>query len=120
MVARYAPEERFAELMAALAAERGKLRAALGDGDGGADRLCRGPGVPAGTTAEAADRRISARAGACDEARCARPPRRSPAAPHRPRARRVLGALVRDPGARRRCSAYIAAFLTDDGEIRKT
>src|SRR3954465_1876824 len=41
VVARYAPEERFAELMAALAGERGKLQAALCEGEASLRRrLC--------------------------------------------------------------------------------
>ncbi|HEY8874595.1 MAG TPA: double-strand break repair helicase AddA [Stellaceae bacterium] len=53
IVARYAPEERFIELMTALAAERGKLREALAHGDRALNRrLNAALSVPADATAE--------------------------------------------------------------------
>src|SRR6202035_1087600 len=51
VVARYAPEERFGVLMAALAAERCELRDVLGKGHSEArDTLCQPLSLPAGTT----------------------------------------------------------------------
>ncbi|HEX3883320.1 MAG TPA: double-strand break repair helicase AddA [Stellaceae bacterium] len=53
VVARHAQEDRFGELMSALAAERGKLRAALDDGAAALRaRLCDAFGLPAGAAAE--------------------------------------------------------------------
>ena len=51
IVAGYAPEERFIELMTALAAERGKLRQALAEGDAALHRrLCTALSVPQAAT----------------------------------------------------------------------
>src|ERR1700688_7104 len=53
IVAGYAPEERFIELMTALAAERGKLRQALAGGDAALHRrLCTALSVPQAATRE--------------------------------------------------------------------
>ena len=100
VVARYAPEERFGVLMAALAAERGKLRDVLGKGHAELrDKLCRALSLPAGTTEEAVIAGFCA-AGAGDETAavlgCSGALQRIL---HRSRARRHSCRMVRDPGA---------------------
>src|SRR4051794_28323894 len=68
VVARHAPEERFAELMAGIAQERGKLRVALGDGETALRRrLCAAFSIAHDATGDGLVADFCA-AGTCDEA----------------------------------------------------
>jgi ATP-dependent helicase/nuclease subunit A len=121
VVARYAPEQRFGELMAALAAERGKLRAVLGKGHSELrDKLCRALGLSTGTTEEAVIAGFCA-AGAGDETglRSAAAALSDGSCTDRERGA-ILAAWCETPGQRRQMlAAYLPAFLIDEGEIRK-
>jgi ATP-dependent helicase/nuclease subunit A len=67
IVAHYAQEERFAELIATLVAERGKLRAALKDGEGALHaRLSRSLGISTNATVDGLSTEFCLH-GACDE-----------------------------------------------------
>ena len=121
---RHAPEERFGELMAALAAERGKLRRALPTAD--MQSCATGSAQPCVCPRRRPRRQSLAAfcaAGAGDEAGL-----RAAAAAL---GRRLLvptgsAALILPPGARRQGSAvrclpaYLGVFLTDEGGIRKS
>src|SRR5207244_6331893 len=68
LVARHTQEERFAELLAALAGDRSKLRMALGDGEAALRaRLAAVFSVPDGATPDDLTEAFCA-VGACDEA----------------------------------------------------
>jgi len=121
IVARHAPEERFGTLMTALAAERGKLRQVLAEGQAELQRKLRNAlDLPAGTSEEAVIAAFCS-PGAGDEPRL-----RSAAAAlcngsctDRERGA-VLAAWCEVPEQRRpMIPAYIAAFLTNDGDIRR-
>jgi ATP-dependent helicase/nuclease subunit A len=121
IVARYAAEERFAELMAALAGERGKLRQALAAGEAALRRrLCEQLSLPDDVSQE---RLIAAFCayGAGDEAgllaACDALARGSKNDKER-------GALLarwceRPAGRASLLDAYTDAFLTEDGAIRQ-
>ena len=119
VVARYLAEERFAELMAALARERGKLAAAWADGEKPMlTRLAAAMGVPANATV---DSLIAAFCAGGDL-----PPLREVCAALAggKKTDRERGAIIADwcanPAAREvMLPAYLAAFLTNEGEIRK-
>ena len=120
----YAPEERFVELMAALAAERGKLRQALADGRSGAcaGRLVRGP-VGVRQRDRRSPRRGFLRRGRRRRGRAARWLRRRwPTAPRTDRDRSATIAAGARPEQRpTACSTTTrGAFLTEQGEIRQT
>jgi ATP-dependent helicase/nuclease subunit A len=121
VVARYAPEQRFSELMAALAAERGKLRAVLGKGHSELrDKLCRALSLSTGTTEEAVIAGFCA-AGAGDETglRSAAAALSDGSCTDRERGA-ILAAWCETPGQRRQMlTAYLPAFLIAEGEIRK-
>jgi len=121
VVARHAPEERFGTLMAALAAERGKLGQVLSRGHAELrNQLCRVLGLAAGATEEAVIDAFCA-ADATDEAAL----------------RRVAGALAggsrsdqersaviaewceNQPHRRHMLVPYASVFLTAEGEVRK-
>jgi ATP-dependent helicase/nuclease subunit A len=121
VVARHAPEERFGALMAALAAERGKLSQVLRKGHTELhNELCRALDLPAGTTeeavvaafcaADAADQigLRSAAAALCDGSDADR------------ERGAVIAAWCESPEQRPpMLPAYVAAFLTNEGEVRK-
>src|SRR5215831_17238972 len=121
VVARHAPEERFGALMAALAAERGKLSQVLGKGHTELhNELCRALDLPAGTTeeavvaafcaADAADQigLRSAAAALCDGSDADR------------QRGAVIAAWCESPEQRPpMLPAYVASFLTNEGEVRK-
>jgi ATP-dependent helicase/nuclease subunit A len=121
IVARYAPEERFGALMAALAAERGKVRRAL---DTGAlelrERLSNALSLPTGATAEElaasfcandAGDEAGLHAAAAALAEGSRTDRERGA---------ILAAWCESPEKRADIIAdYAGVFLTQDGEIRK-
>ena len=121
VVARHAPEERFGVLMAALAAERGKLRHVLAGGDAELrEKLCRALGLQAGTTEEAVIAAFCA-AGAGDETGlCSAAAALSNGSCTDRQRGAILAAWCEAPERRRQMiGAYIAAFLTTEGEIRK-
>jgi ATP-dependent helicase/nuclease subunit A len=122
MVARHAPEERFGTLMTALAAERGKLRHVLGKGHAELrDELCRVFELPVGASEEAVTAAFCA-PGAADEAGLclAAAALGSGSCTDRERGA-VLAAWCEAPVQRRpMIAAYVAAFLTAEGEIRKS
>jgi ATP-dependent helicase/nuclease subunit A len=122
VVARYAPEERFGALMAALAAERGKLRRVLRDGHAALrDKLCGILSLPTATTEEAVLAAFCA-AGSGDEAglRSAAAALCNGSCTDRDRGA-TLAAWCEAAGRRRQMlSAYLAVFLTAEGEIRKS
>jgi len=132
VVARYAPEERFIELMTALAEERGKLRQALAQGDKALRRrLCRALAVPQdasreslvaafcapGATGQARGLKAHAdESGLCTAAAALAKGSRSDL---------ERGAIIErwcaTPGERPDLlDVYIAVFLTDGGKIRQT
>jgi ATP-dependent helicase/nuclease subunit A len=121
VVARHAPEERFGALMAALAAERGKLRDVLAGGHAALrDRLSRALGLSDGTTEEEVIAGFCA-AGAGDEAglRSAASALSSGSCTDRQRGA-IVAAWCETPERRREMlPAYTAAFLTVEGETRK-
>ena len=122
VVARHAPEERFGVLMAALAAERGKLRQVLREGQAELrDRLCGALGLPAATT-EVAVLAAFCAAGAGDEAglRSAAAALSQGSCTDRERGA-ILAAWCEAPGQRRQMlPTYVTAFLTAEGETRKS
>src|SRR5438477_2654367 len=122
IVARYAPEERFAELMNALAGERGKLQAALCDGEAALRaRLCHALGIAPNATPESIEAAFCAE-GACDEAllRDATAALSAGSPADRQRAL-VLARWCENPAARPELvEIYIETFLTQDGKIRDT
>jgi ATP-dependent helicase/nuclease subunit A len=122
IVAGYAPEERFIELMTALAAERGKLhQAQAGGGAALHRRLCTALAVPQAATRDSVVAAFCA-PGAGDEgglrAAAAALAEGSPT----DRARGVvLTRWCESPGRRRELlDSYIAVFLTKEGEVRDT
>jgi ATP-dependent helicase/nuclease subunit A len=122
VVARHAPEERFGALMAALAAERGKLQQVLGHGYAKMrDKLCTALSLPPEITEELLAARFCAE-GAGDETGL-----RSVAAAlangsHSDRKRsEILAAWCEASRGRPQLLAdYAGIFLTAEGEIRKT
>jgi ATP-dependent helicase/nuclease subunit A len=122
MVARHAPEERFGSLMAALAAERGKLRKVLASGHTELRRkICNALSLPPGTSEEGLIAAFCA-AGTVDEGEL-----RSAAAALAGGSRRdrdrgaVLAAWCECPAKREdMLTAYAGVFLTAEGEIRKS
>ena len=120
LVTRYAPETRFAELIRALAAERGKLRQALARGDAALrDRVCAALSVEHGATRESLVAEFCARG---DEAGLRAAAAALAAGSPSDRARGdVLAAWCAEAGSRAQMlDAYVEAYLTDQGEIRKT
>ena len=120
IVARYAPEERFAELVSALAAGRGKLRDALTDGEAALRRrLCAALSVPP----DASDDGLAAAFCAADAGdepglRAAAAALACGSATDRPRGA-IIACWCADPAGRRDLlDPYVAAFLTDKGKIR--
>ena len=121
MVARHAPEERFGALMAALAAERDKLRHVLGKGYAELrDKLCLTLDLPAGTSEGALITAFCA-PGAEDEKGLSSATAALCNGTCNDRGRgATLAAWLAAPD--QRCAitpAYLAAFLTANGEIRK-
>ncbi len=122
IVAGYAPEERFTELMAALAADRGKLRAALADGETALrGRLCAALGIAPDATSDSLAAAFCA-TGACDEAALREATAALAGGSPADRQRGVaLARWCESPGNRRELiDVYIEAFLTQDGTIRDT
>ncbi len=132
IVARYAPEERFIELMSALAAERGKLGAALAQGDKALHRrLCAALAVPRDASTESLIAAFCA-AGPTEQARGLKAHGdeaglRAAAAflaegsPTDRERGAVIARWCANPGQRPGLlDPYIAAFLTEKGEIRQT
>jgi ATP-dependent helicase/nuclease subunit A len=120
IVARYAPEERFVELTAQLAAERGKLQRALEDGEAALRRrLCARLAVPHEATGDSLVAAFCA-PGAADEAglRAAAAALSAGSGNDRERGA-VIGRWCDDPARRPYLlDQYIEQFLTDKGEIR--
>ncbi|HVB17939.1 MAG TPA: double-strand break repair helicase AddA [Stellaceae bacterium] len=122
VVVQYAPEERFVELMTALADGRGKLRAAFA---GGAEalrrRLCAALSVAEAATEDTLIAAFCA-AGSGDESGLREAAAALAAGSSNDRER---GAIVARWGAcpaqrRELLDPYIAAFLTNEGETRRT
>ena len=118
IVARHAPEERFAELMEALAAERGKLRTALADGEPALRRrLLAAFGLPAGVSADGLDAAFCA-GGDAAALRQAAAALAEGSKTDKARAE-CLAAWWSDPARTGDgIAAYRAAFLTEEGKIR--
>jgi ATP-dependent helicase/nuclease subunit A len=122
IVAGYAPEERFAELMAALAADRGKLRTALADGEAALRRrLCAALAIADDATSDSLVAAFCA-LGACDEPALRETGAALAAGSSTDRQRRiVLARWCESPDNRHEViDAYIDAFLTQEGKIRDT
>ncbi len=120
VVSRHAPEERFAILMAALAAEHDKLRRALADGGALRGRLCAALSVPHEATPQTLAAAFCAE-GDCDEAglRAAAAVLAGGSKTDRDRAL-IIERWCENPGHRpAMIDAYLGAFLTDDAEIFK-
>jgi ATP-dependent helicase/nuclease subunit A len=119
LVARHTQEERFAELLASLAGDRSKLRAALADGEAALRaRLATAFSVPDGATADSLTEAFCAPA-ACDEAalRSAAAALADGSATDRERGH-ILARWCAD--TEQRCNlldAYFDAFLTAEGAI---
>src|SRR5712691_8631263 len=122
IVAGYAPEERFIELMTALAAERGKLRQALDGGDAVLHRrLCAALAVPQAATRDSIVAAFCAPS-AGDESglRAAAAALAQGSAKDRERGA-VIARWCESPGWRPDLlDPYIAAFLTERGTVRDT
>jgi ATP-dependent helicase/nuclease subunit A len=121
VVARYAAEERFGTLMAALAADRAKLRQALSNSHAELrGRLCKALSLPAGMTEDAL---IAAFCAECtgDEAglRFAAAALANGSCTDRERGTIVAAWCETPEGRQQMLSAYIGTFLTAEGEIRK-
>ena len=121
IVADYAAEERFAELMGALASERGKLRRALSAGHGALrHKLSTALGVPLEATAESLTAEFCA-ADAGDEAglRAVAAALAAGSDPDRKRGA-VIDAWCAQPQRRREMlAAYQCVFLTNEGQARQ-
>ena len=121
IVARYIQEDRFTQLLTALANERGKLRAALADGEARLrKRLAREFAVPEDTTPDELTEAFCA-AGACDEAglRVAAAALAEGSASDRKRGL-VVARWCEAPERRREMlDEHAGAFLTDKGTIIK-
>ncbi|HTZ34751.1 MAG TPA: double-strand break repair helicase AddA, partial [Stellaceae bacterium] len=119
VVARYLTDDRFAELMTGLAQERGKLAAALGDGEGALLRRLAAPfGVAPDATVDAV---VAAFCAAGDEvalrACCTALAAGSEKTDRR--GAQVIARWCEDAAGRPDMLAeYLAVFLTDEGEIR--
>jgi ATP-dependent helicase/nuclease subunit A len=119
VVARYLAEERFGELMTALARERGKLDAALAEGEAALlARLAAAIGVPAGVTVDglSADFCAGGDLAALREA-CAVLVEGSKT--DRQRGAAIAAWCANEDGREAMILEYLAAFLTKDGDIRK-
>jgi len=122
IVASYAPEERFSELMAALAGARGRLKSALADGEAALrDRLCAALGIAADATPDSIEAAFCA-ADTCDEAGLREAAAALATGSAADRARGiVLAQWCESPAARRELiEVYVEAFLTQQGKIRDT
>ncbi|HEX6441524.1 MAG TPA: double-strand break repair helicase AddA [Stellaceae bacterium] len=120
IVASYAPEERFAELMAALAGARGRLKAVLVDGEAALrERLCAALGITPDATPESLEAAFCAE-GACDEAGLREAAAALAMGSPADRARGiVLARWCESPPARRELvEVYVDAFLTQQGKVR--
>jgi ATP-dependent helicase/nuclease subunit A len=122
VVAQHAPEERFGVLMAALAAERGKLRRALGDGHPAIrNKLCAALSLREATSEEMLVAAFCAR-GAGDETglrRAAAAMTNGSCADQERGA--IVGSWCEAPERRHDMLAiYTGAFLTAEGEVRRT
>jgi ATP-dependent helicase/nuclease subunit A len=121
VVARHAPEDRFGVLMAALAAERGKLRQVLGKGPAEMHaELCAALDLPAGTSEELLVTAFCAEgAGDEDGLRSAAAALANGSRADRERGA-ILAAWCEAPGQRHQIAAeYAGVFLTTPGDIRK-
>lgn len=122
VIAHYAAEERFSELIAELVAQRGKLRAALADGEGALHRrLSAALGIAPETTVDSLSAEFCT-SGACDEAAL-----RNAAAilceSHQSDRKRggVLARWCEAPSGRLALiDEYVSLYLTDKNEIRKS
>src|SRR5437763_14458440 len=120
LVARYIQEERFAQLLAALAGERGKLRAALAGGEAALRRkLATVFAVPADVTPDDLVDAFCA-VGACDEAvvREAAAALCAGSATDRGRGHVVMQWCTAPARRLDLLDDYVAAFLTQEGGIR--
>ena len=120
IVARYAPEERFAELMAVLTAARGKLLAVSAAGEAGLrQRLCAALSVPPNATDDSVVATFCA-AGDLAALRTACAALGDGSATDRQRGS-LLARWCADPAGRPGLlDPYIAAFVTNEGTPRQT
>jgi ATP-dependent helicase/nuclease subunit A len=121
IVARHASEERFGALMAALTAERNKLRRVLANGHAELrSRLCGALSLPAGTTEQMLIASFCAE-GAGDEAGLRAAAAALAGGSCADRERGAAFAAWCEAPARRpeMIAAYTKAFLTEEGEVRR-
>jgi ATP-dependent helicase/nuclease subunit A len=118
VVARFAAEERFAELTSALAAERGKLAEALKDGEAALRaRLAASFGIPAEATPETLIAEFCA-GGDASTLREAAAALAQGSATDRERADVLAAWWENESGRPDKVASYCEAFLTKDGAIR--
>jgi ATP-dependent helicase/nuclease subunit A len=119
VVARYLIEERFAELMAALARERGKLAAALEAGEEAlAARLAAMAGVAPDMTVETLTVQFCAGGDLTALRQCCSALADGTEATDQPRGRLIAGWCEDEAVRAAIVDDYLAAFLTDEGNIR--
>jgi len=118
VVARYLAEERFAELMGALARERSKLAAALANGEEAfLARLAAAIGVPVGTTVDGLTAAFCA-GGDLASLREACAPLADGSKTDRARGAVLAAWCENAAGREAMIPEYLLAFLTKDGDIR--
>ncbi|HWB49162.1 MAG TPA: double-strand break repair helicase AddA [Stellaceae bacterium] len=119
VVARYLVEERFAELMAALAKERGKLAGALAAGEAALTaRLAAAASVAPGLTLEALTERFCAGGDLPMLRQCCAALAAGTGKTDQPRGR-LIARWCEDAAARAAMvDDYLAVFLTDEGDVR--
>jgi ATP-dependent helicase/nuclease subunit A len=122
IVARHAPEERFGNLMKALADKRGKLRQALSKGHSALrEELCCTLDLPAVTTEESAITAFcAADAGDTQGLRAAAAVLSNGSCSDRKRGTAIAAWCEAFDRRREMLPAYVAEFLTGKGEIRNT
>ncbi len=122
IVAGYAPEERFIELMSALAAERGRLRQALAGGDAALHRrLCTALSVPQAATTESLVAAFCAPGAGNEDDLAAAAAALLKGSPTDQARGAILDRWGANPGERRDLlDQYVGAFLTEKGTVRDT
>jgi ATP-dependent helicase/nuclease subunit A len=119
IVARYLAEERFGELMAALARERGKLAEALAGGEAALlDRLATGLGIAPDETPESLAALFCAGGDLAALRHASAALAQGTEKTDRPRGRIIARWCEDDAGRAAMLDDYLAAFLTDEGDIR--
>jgi len=120
VVARYLVEERFAELMAALARERGKLTAALGAGEEALEaQLAAAFGMPTGATEASLATAFCAGGDLAALRQCCAALSDGTDKTDQPRGRVVARWCEDEAGRPAMTAEYLELFLTQKGEIRQ-